>query len=82
MTPFLTDQELSAMTTPLIQPGARRRYLDKLGVPYLIRPDGQPLVSRGVLTTLLSGIALTGPNPDPAPNFAAARRAPRKVRHG
>ena len=79
MTPFLDDQELRAMTHPISQPAARRRFLDKIGVPYIVRPDGQPLVSRGGLATMLSGIALTpaGADPDPAPNFAAAARKKR-----
>lgn len=77
MTPFLDDKELDLMTSPLRQPGARRRYLDRLGVPYLVRPNGQPLVSREGLSTMLNGIALTSAAAAPGPNFAAAARKKR-----
>lgn len=78
MTPFLLDSELEAMTMPLRQPGARRRYLDRLGVPYLVRPNGQPLVSRLALQQLLGGGATTSAN-DPAPDFASVRRPARPL---
>lgn len=34
------------MCRPLRQPAAIRRYLTRLGVPFQLRPDGRPLVSR------------------------------------
>lgn len=45
--PFLTDDEIAAMTRPLKQGAARIKYLrDTLGLPVRARPDGQPLVWR------------------------------------
>lgn len=68
-TPFLTESELAELTMPLTRPTARRRYLDRLGVPYTVRPDGQPIVGREVIARRLGAGAV-----DPqsaAPNVQA-----------
>lgn len=45
--PFLTDDEIAAITAPLTQPAARCRYLRKVyGVLVKPRPNGQPVVGR------------------------------------
>lgn len=75
MTPFLRDDELAEMTRPLVQAGARRRYLRRMGVPFIVRPDGQPLVSRSAVGNLLGLPLDSAPN---EPNFSAVR----KLKHG
>ena len=47
--PFLLEHELAMLTHPLKQAAARRRYLDKQGIPHTVRPDGQPIVLRDAL---------------------------------
>ena len=54
MTPFLTDDEVSMLCKPLTQPAAIRRFLAKLGVPFRVRPDGRPIVSRRQAEELFS----------------------------
>lgn len=55
MTPFLLDQEIMQMCKPLRQPAAIRRYLKRVGLPFMVRPDGWPLVSRQAVTQFLDG---------------------------
>lgn len=55
MTPFLLDSELAMLTHPLRQASARRRHLAKLGVPFTVRPDGQPIVLRDALQPRAAG---------------------------
>lgn len=66
MTPFLTDDELAMATRPLTQPAAQRRFFNRQGVPFIVRPDGRPLVSRDALAGLLvaggGGVQSAGPN--------------------
>lgn len=50
MTPFLHDDELASFCHPLRQSAAIRRYLDRMEVPYVIRPDGRPVVGRNTLS--------------------------------
>jgi len=45
-TPYLTDAEIAELTRPLKQHAAQRRALEKLGIPFRVRPDGSPLVWR------------------------------------
>lgn len=54
VTPFLTDDEVAMLCTPLTQPAAIRRFLTRLGVPFRIRPDGRPIVSRRQADDLFS----------------------------
>jgi hypothetical protein len=49
MMPFLGEDELAQLTHPTRQAHAQRRFLDRIGVPYIVRPDGRPMVSRDVL---------------------------------
>lgn len=44
--PFLTDDEIAAITHPLVQGAARCSYFRRLGIKVDPRPDGQPLVGR------------------------------------
>lgn len=55
MTPFLLDHELAMLTHPLRQASARRRHLAKLGVPFSVRPDGQPIVMRDAMQPRATG---------------------------
>lgn len=85
MTPFLLDDELAVMTHPMRQAAAQRRFLDRVGVPYLTRPDGRPLVSRDALAGRLSGGAQTAAEvaSNSEPNVAALRaRTGRRKHHG
>lgn len=54
MMPFLGEDELAQLTHPTRQAHAQRRFLDRIGVPYIVRPDGRPLVSRDLLRERLS----------------------------
>lgn len=71
MTPFLTDMELRELTHPLRQAKARRRYLDRLGVVYTLRPDGQPIVGREVIASRLGAVSGTAKHEAGKPNEAA-----------
>ncbi len=44
--PDLTQAEIAEICSPLKQPAAQIRYLERLGVQVARRPDGRPLVSR------------------------------------
>jgi hypothetical protein len=55
MTPFLLDDELAALCFPLQQRAAIKRHLDRLGVPYALRPDGYPVVGRTAVSDRLAG---------------------------
>ena len=55
MTPFLSDAEVADMCSPLLQPGAQKRHLRRLGLPFALKPNGRPLVSRERVHGLLDG---------------------------
>ena len=80
MTPFLTDDELLELCKPLTQPAAMCRYIERLGLPYMRKPNGRPLVSRGGLAGRLDG-TISAPNRS-GPDKAAllARLANRRVK--
>ena len=80
MSPFLHDQEVAEMCAPLRQPAAIRRYLLRLGVPFQIRPDGRPLVSREAVALLLGGSSRQVRH-DAEPNLEALQAIFRKKRH-
>lgn len=85
MSPFLLDEELSVMTYPMRQAAAQRRFLDRVGIPYISRPDGRPLVSREALAGRLAGGAQTAAEAasNDEPNVAALRaRTGKGKRHG
>ena len=82
MTPFLHDDELYEMCAPLRQPAAICRYLARLGVPYRVRPNGRPLVSREIVAQCLGANATkssSGLVPDAA---ALVARLKRRERNG
>lgn len=60
MTPFLSDVEVAEMCSPLLQAGAQKRYLRRLGMRFEIKPNGRPLVSRSGLQGRLDGFATPG----------------------
>ena len=68
MTPFLSDFEVADMCSPLLQPGAQKRYLSRLGLRFEVKPNGRPLVSRAGVQGLLDGF--------PVAPEAAQRRGP------
>lgn len=55
MTPFLLDDELAALCYPLRQSAAIKRHLNRLGLPYALRPDGYPVVGRTAVSDRLAG---------------------------
>lgn len=55
MTPYLTDDEVAAITTPLTQGAARVKHFEKLGCSPRRKPNGQPLVWRSDWEDNLSG---------------------------
>lgn len=44
--PFLTDEEIRQICTPLVAPAAQRRYLANLGLLVKAKPNGHALVAR------------------------------------
>lgn len=44
--PYLTDDEVGAITFPLVQGAARIKFFRSIGVKAEARPNGQPLVWR------------------------------------
>lgn len=75
MTPFLLEHEVAAFTKPLTQPAAQKRFLQKIGVPFVSGADGRPLISRdavgerlalggGATATQIVFSATKGPNRD------------------
>ncbi len=53
MNTFLLDDEVLALTRPLRQPSAQKRFLTKIGVPFVVGAAGQPLISREALAARL-----------------------------
>lgn len=51
--PFLSDEVIEAITYPLIQPAARCRFLRSLGLTVNRKPNGNPLVTRSNVETVL-----------------------------
>jgi hypothetical protein len=54
MNVFLLDDEVLALTRPLRQPSAQKRFLIKIGVPFIVGAAGQPLISREALAARLA----------------------------
>ncbi|OZI64590.1 DUF4224 domain-containing protein [Bordetella genomosp. 4] len=44
--PYLTDEEIANICTPLTQPAAQMRHLKRLGLNARAKPNGRPLVAR------------------------------------
>lgn len=82
MTPYLSDAEVAGMCSPLTQPAAVRRFLKSLGVPYLIRPDGRPIVARRAVDEALYGSKPSGTAGRPKGPDAAALAAVFKNKQG
>ena len=59
--PYLTDDEVSEICAPLKTGAAQARYLVKLGLHVERKPNGRPLVSRALLSTVLTAGASTTP---------------------
>lgn len=68
--PYLTDAEVLAMCEPLTQPAAICRFLGRLGLKVVTKPNGRPLVLRTELARVLAAnpqesgqsVATAGPN--------------------
>ena len=54
MNVFLLDDEVLALTRPLRQPSAQKRFLTRIGVPFIVGAAGQPLISRQALGARLA----------------------------
>jgi hypothetical protein len=54
VTPFLLESEVAALTMPLRQPAAQKRFLKKIGVPFVSGADGRPLISRDAVAERLA----------------------------
>lgn len=52
--PYLTDAEVLAMCEPLTQPAAICRFLGRLGLKVVTKPNGRPLVLRTELDRVLA----------------------------
>ncbi|HSY29960.1 MAG TPA: DUF4224 domain-containing protein [Burkholderiaceae bacterium] len=54
--PFLTDDEIRQIVTPLKQPAAIIRWFRSNGFPYIkVRPNGMPLIPRSYFDAVTSG---------------------------
>lgn len=80
MTPWLTPAEVDDLCAPLVQPAAQCRFLRELGLAVKVKPNGQPLVLRSNLETVLGGLPAPGkkrqadaPRPPAQPNAAGLR---------
>ena len=80
MTPFLHDDEMLEMCRPLTQSAAMCRYLTRLGVPHVRRPDGRPLVSREAVAGRLSCSLHVPESGSPDKAALLARFAKRRAR--
>ena len=85
MTPFLLEHEVAAFTKPLTQPAAQKRFLKRIGVPFVAGADGRPLVSRdavgerlalggGAVAQQIVVAASKGPNRDALMSRLASRK--------
>lgn len=61
-TPWLTDDEVREATCRR-QPSAQARALQRMGVPFIRRPDGSLLVGRQAIERALAGAATMGGQP-------------------
>ena len=43
---FLSDAEVAELCAPLKQGAAQRAFLDRVGMRYITRPNGRPIVFR------------------------------------
>jgi hypothetical protein len=53
--PFLSDEEIADICSPLVVPAYQVRYLTKLGLIVHRKPNGKPLVARGEFERVLVG---------------------------
>jgi len=54
-TPYLTDEEIAAITAPLTQAAARCRHIEReFGLKVRRKPNGQPIVGREDLAAALA----------------------------
>ena len=74
-TPFLTDDEISAICDPLVLPAAQRKYLARLGLLVQAKPNGRPLVARSEFERVLGAgrFGQQAQNGAPQPDWRALR---------
>ncbi len=53
--PYLTDDEVAGLCTPLQQAHAQIKYLQGLGLAVTRKPNGRPLLMRSELERVLGG---------------------------
>ncbi|ADU98994.1 DUF4224 domain-containing protein [Alicycliphilus denitrificans] len=83
--PYLTDAEIAGMCEPLIQPAAQCRRLKAMGLHFVQKPNGRPLVMRTELDRVLGAGRFAGGQDAKvtAPNAAALlQHLGRKGIHG
>jgi hypothetical protein len=61
--PFLTDDELRIIASPLRQPAAIARWFRQQGFDLRIKPNGMPLLSRTHFDDVMAGGGGDRPNP-------------------
>lgn len=86
MSVFLLDEEVLALTRPLRQPSAQKRFLTRIGVPFIVGAAGQPLISRDALRERLavggSSKAAVAASQEPNRDALLARLGNRKMKGG
>ncbi|WP_082806182.1 DUF4224 domain-containing protein [Marichromatium gracile] len=65
MSAFLSEEDIKRMTKR-VRPSAQRRALDRMGVRYLTRPDGRPIVARATIEHSVTERSIS-----PEPNWSA-----------
>ena len=53
--PYLTDDEIAEICSPLRMPAAQRRHLVRLGLLVKTKADGRPLVARAEFVRVMTG---------------------------
>lgn len=73
-TPWLDDDEVTALCSPLVLASARVRYLRKVGLHVTLKPNGHPVVMRTELERVFGAARLavdgTAHDSAAAPNVA------------
>lgn len=75
VTPWLSDEEIADICWPLTQVAARRRYLERQGLHFTTKPNGDPVIMRSELERVVGAGRLSGAdqNAPAGPNVVGLR---------
>lgn len=84
--PFLSDEEVAGICSPLTTPAAQCRHLTRLGLLVKQKPSGRPLVARSEFERVLGAGRFAAAQNDgsmrTAPNVTGMREHLEKRKHG